>query len=79
MQSPPPPDRSRLAQLLEYRLGENLHDWIAVRRAMTPRQSWRDIAWELRETTGVDVTDNTLRNWYPDLTVAGQAEQEGQS
>ena len=72
MPSPPPPDRSRLAQLLEYRLGENLHDWIARRRVAGV--SWRAVAGLLAAETDVDITETTLRNWYPDLTAAGQEE-----
>jgi hypothetical protein len=77
MQNHPPPVSSRLAQLLEHRLGENLHDWIARHRVAGV--SWRAIAGLLAAEAGVDITETTLRNWYPDLTAAGHAEREGRS
>lgn len=54
----------RLADLL---LDGALDTWVSDRR---PGRSWRRIARELFEATGgqVDVTDVTLRSWYPELS-----------
>ena len=46
--------------LVEARLGESLIEWIAARR---PNTSWRLIAREIWDTTGVDVTHETVRIW----------------
>lgn len=53
--------------LIEGKLGEPLAEFIAARR---PGTSWRLIAIELLQRTGVDVTYETVRTW-------GGAEQAG--
>ena len=44
-----------------------LEDLVADRR--NQGVSWRKIAAELRDLTGIDVTHETLRSWFPE-TVA---------
>ena len=50
----------RLANVV---LGEDLETFVTSRR---PERSWRLIARDLREATDgqVDVTEQTLQNWY---------------
>jgi hypothetical protein len=38
-----------------------------VRLGRLRGRSWRALALEVRDRTGVDVTHETLRNWYVDL------------
>jgi len=54
---------SATQQLAEIKLGSSLEDFVKTRR---PHTSWRRITLELRDATGVDVTHETLRSWYPD-------------
>ena len=42
-------------------LGEPVNEWITAKRSAG--QSWRTIARDLRDTTGIDVAHETLRNW----------------
>jgi hypothetical protein len=66
----PSPTR-RLADLLLGDAGP-LEKFVQERRDAEPKVSWRRIAIELREATsrdgveGVDLTDQTLRTWFPD-------------
>lgn len=54
---------SPLYRLLEEKLGRPLADVIAERRGT---DSWPDIAAYLAQTTGVNVTSESLRNWFRD-------------
>lgn len=53
--------RSTLYRLLEKQLGASLSDYVTSRR---PAQSWRAIAAELSDAIGVEVTHESLRNWF---------------
>lgn len=53
-----------LKQLVEMKLGQPLDGFVSARRQ--PRKSWRDIAAEIQEQTGVVVSHEALRTWYPD-------------
>lgn len=44
-------------------LGRDVVEWATERRSADPQPSFRSIATELRELTGVDVTDETMRLW----------------
>lgn len=46
------------------REGEGLDRFVLSRRAQN--RSWRLISLDLRDVTGLDVTFETLRNWYAD-------------
>lgn len=52
-----------LYQLVEARLGGSLEEYVAERRATT---SWRVMAADLTERSGVQVTYETLRGWFAD-------------
>lgn len=54
---------SRLYRLIERRLPGTLAEFVADRR---PDTSWRDIAVELTEKTGIEVSYETLRGWFAD-------------
>ena len=57
-------DKTPLHQLADERLGGAgaTEKWIADRRSRG--MSWRKITRELLETTGVDVTHETMRAWF---------------
>lgn len=57
-----PTDRARL---VEAALGENLHDWLGRHRAAGT--TWRQLAAIVTTQTRIDVTDVTVRSWFPDL------------
>lgn len=48
-----------LQRLATIELGADVVEWAAARRP----ESWQKIANELREATGIIVTDETLRLW----------------
>lgn len=50
-----------LEQLVEQRLGESLQEFVRQRRQ--PCKSWRQIAAEVSNLTGVSVTHETVRRW----------------
>lgn len=52
-------------RLVEIVLGRSLEEFVRSRR---PERSWRLIVSDLYEATGVEVTYETLRAWYPDET-----------
>lgn len=54
---------SALYRLIEQKLDGTLAEFIAARR---PTQSWRNIAAELTEKTGVEVSWETVRGWFAD-------------
>lgn len=54
---------SVLYQLVEARLDGTLVEYVASRRATT---SWRAMAADLTDRTGVQVTHQTLMNWFAD-------------
>lgn len=55
---------SRLYRLIEAQLGGPLAEFVAERRR--PTKSWREIADEIRELTGEQVHEETLRLWFTD-------------
>lgn len=60
-------DRSTHYQLIEARfreLGLDFADYIAEQR--TARVSWRAISRDIRERTGVGVSNEMLRRWFND-------------
>ncbi len=54
---------SRLYRLIEARLDGTLADLVAARR---PETSWRDIAEEVYEKTGIEVSYEAVRGWFAD-------------
>lgn len=51
-------------RLIEERLDGTLADFVRRRR---PRQlSWRELAAEIEETTGIKVSNESLRTWFAD-------------
>jgi len=54
---------STLYLLIEARLKGTLTEFVAQRRATC---SWAAMARELSETTGTEVSDETLRRWFAD-------------
>lgn len=66
---------SVLYQLVEARLDGTLVDYVAEKRAS---MSWRAMAADLQERTGVELTHQTLVNWFGDriqttVTIANPA------
>lgn len=55
--------RSPTYRLLDHLLKGGLDVFVADRRARG--RSWRRIAQDILEVTGVDVTYETIRSWYP--------------
>ena len=64
---------SRTYQLIEERLDGTLADYIRDRRP--PQATWRQLAADIQEKTGVNVSYETLRTWFGDAerTEAGAA------
>lgn len=54
---------SRLYRLIEERLDGTLAELIAARR---PHTSWKDIAAEVTEMSGIEVSWESLRLWFAD-------------
>lgn len=54
-------------QLIEERLKGSLYEFVLERRKRDPQLSWRRIARDIFQATDVDVSDQTLANWYPEL------------
>ncbi len=52
-------------QLAELKLGASLETWVTNRR--TRGESWRAIARDLHTETGIGISDESLRQWYPEL------------
>lgn len=52
-------------QLIAAKLGEDLDAWVGGRRI--GGMSWRKIAREIEARTEVEVTWETLRNWYVEV------------
>lgn len=57
------PDASPTQQLVDIKLGGGLDEFVTTRRAAG--LSWRLVARELWIRTGIDITYETLRSWYP--------------
>lgn len=59
-----------LQQLVEVKLGESLETFLAERRRVVvverPVKSWAEIAEEIKQRTGMDVSRESLRNWWPE-------------
>ena len=60
------PTRTPTQALASVQLGEDVFQWIAERRNGRPQWSWRLIAEELAERTGVSVTGEAIRQWMAD-------------
>lgn len=56
--------RSPLHDLIQTRLGRDLSTYVGTRRKRG--HTWREIASDLTSVTGVKVTYESLRRWYPD-------------
>lgn len=54
---------SKLYRMIEERLDGTLAEYIAAQR---PQRSWRQIAAELQEATGIEVSWESLRSWFVD-------------
>lgn len=54
-------------QLVELRLGGDLPGFLARKRATEPPTSWRNIATEITERTGLPVSYEAVRTWSRDL------------
>lgn len=52
---------SRLYRQIERQLDGTLVDFVAARR---PHESWRRIAADVHEATGVEVSWESLRSWF---------------
>jgi hypothetical protein len=57
-------ERSKLYRLVERDLGESLADLIAARR--TYDYPWAAIAREISARSEIEISDDTLRRWFPD-------------
>jgi hypothetical protein len=62
----PPDTTSHAYQLADRLLDGRLQEFVADRRSRSPQLSWRHIARDLHAETGVDVSDQTLMNWFPE-------------
>lgn len=67
------PTREVLDLRLQTVTGRTLADFVTSKRSETPRRSWRLIARDIYETTGRDVTYETLRSWFPAVDVEAAA------
>lgn len=54
-------------QLVELRLGGDLPGFLARKRASNPPVSWRNIAAEITERTGLPVSYEAVRTWSREL------------
>lgn len=52
------------AQLLDLKLEGGLEEFVTFRRKLGV--SWRNIARQIHDATGVAVTHETIRAWFPD-------------
>ena len=56
---------SPLYELIESRINGDLAEFVKARRPITQTWlTWPEIAAEIARTTGVIVTDETLRRWF---------------
>lgn len=58
------PDASPTQQLADLKLDGQLDAFVKSRRTLG--MSWRLVARELWQQTGIDITYETLRSWYPE-------------
>jgi hypothetical protein len=56
--------RSQLYRLIDQRLDGGLVDYVCVQRAAM--KSWRWMATDLHQKTGIEVSYKTLRAWFAD-------------
>lgn len=56
-------------QLVENLLGENLHAWL--RQRLDAGARWKDVTAAIHDRTRIEVTEVSLRAWYPDLRRRG--------
>lgn len=56
-------NNSRTAQLIELKLGRSLAKYVEARRV--EQMGFRRIAEEIKKDTGIDVSHETLRGWFP--------------
>ena len=58
-------NRSPLYQLVEARLGGSLEDLVTeARPPRVPRATWAEIAAQIGEKTGIELSGETLRLWF---------------
>ena len=57
--------KTATALLIEHKLGRSLAADVELRRAHD--LSWRRIAEQLTKETGIEVSHESLRSWFPDL------------
>lgn len=66
---------SSLYRMIEDRLDGTLPEFVAARRASL---SWTAMAAEITSTTGIEVSDETLRRWFADrITVEVRVAEAG--
>jgi hypothetical protein len=58
-------ERSKLYRLVERDLGESLAELIAARR--TYDYPWAAIAREISARSAIEISDDTLRRWFPEI------------
>lgn len=58
-------------RLLDHLIAEGVDVFVAERRAR--RRSWRRIAQDLYEATGVDITYETVRSWFQEANDGTEA------
>lgn len=61
-----PTEASTTYRLADKLLDGRLDTFVAERRCCSPQVSWRRIARDLHDETGLDVSDQTLMNWFPE-------------
>ncbi len=64
-------------QLIEERLDGTLEEFVRTRRPLTPPASWRQIAADIKDATGVTVSHESLRAWFNSPTDAEQHAESG--
>jgi hypothetical protein len=62
---------SAAAQLADIKLDGHLVEFVESRRAAG--QSWRMIRDAIRDATGLDITHETIRNWFDATPIARAA------
>jgi hypothetical protein len=71
--------RTPLYQLIEERLDVPLADFVDERRgeSVRPPASWRAVAAEITQKTGVEVTHTALRLWFAQEPASAGGGQRG--
>lgn len=58
-------DKSRAQRLADHLLDGKLEQFVAERRTQRFPYSWRQVTEELNEVTGLDLSSETVRLWFP--------------